>query len=109
LPEEFPPEPEPVPIVSASPALAGTLMRRQASLSLRVAFIFLLLILGLPLLTHFAPEAMQRPMLGFPISWFVLGIAFYPITWALSAYFVRASERLEEQDAEMIRRERFEA
>ncbi len=73
---------------------------------MRVAVVFLLLILGLPLLTHFAPSVTQQNVLGFPLSWFILGLAFYPITWALSAYFVTASERLEAEEAEMVRQER---
>ena len=86
--------------------LTGTLMRRQALLGVRVAAIFLVLVLGLPLLTHYRPDWTQQPILGFPASWFLLGLLFYPITWALSAYFVKASERMESEDAELVRRER---
>lgn len=86
--------------------LARTLMRRQAGLSLRVATVFLALILGVPLLTHFRPDLSQQPIFGFPLSWFILGILFYPITWVLSAYFVKASEQVEAEDAQMIRQER---
>ena len=62
--------------------------------------------LGVPLASRFAPAWSQQPVLGFPLSWFLLGLLFYPITWALSAYFVRASERMETQEAAMIREER---
>ena len=98
-------EPSPETVHSDS-ELAGILMRRQASLGIRVAAVFLVLILGIPLLNHYAPELSQQPVLGFPLAWFVLGILFYPITWALSAYFVKASERLESEDADLVRRER---
>ena len=87
-------------------ALAAVLMRRQAALSLRVAAVFLILVLGVPLLTHYAPEWCQQPVAGFPLSWFLLGILFYPITWALSTYFVRASERMEAEEAALVREER---
>ena len=86
--------------------LSGRLMRHQAMLGLRVAAVFLVLILGLPLLTQFAPSFTQQTVLGFPLSWFILGLAFYPITWALSAYFVKASEKLEHDEAQMVREER---
>jgi uncharacterized membrane protein (DUF485 family) len=86
--------------------LASRLMRQQAALGMAVAAVFLVLILGLPLLTAFAPAAAQTPVFGFPLSWFILGIAFYPITWVLSAYFVKASEKLETEEARMIREER---
>jgi uncharacterized membrane protein (DUF485 family) len=82
--------------------LCAALMRRQAALSLRVAAVFLLIVFGLPLLTHFAPAAGQVPVLGFPLSWFLLGLAFYPLSWALSWYFVRASEQLEAEDIERL-------
>jgi uncharacterized membrane protein (DUF485 family) len=77
-------------------------MRRQALLSLRVAVVFLLIVFGLPLLTHFRPDWTQTPILGFPLSWFLLGLAFYPLSWALSFYFVKASEQLEADDAEQL-------
>lgn len=86
--------------------LAAVLMRRQAALGMSVAAVFLVLILGVPLLNHFALAWSQQPVFGFPLSWFVLGILFYPITWALSTHFVKVSERAEAEDAEMVRRER---
>jgi uncharacterized membrane protein (DUF485 family) len=85
--------------------LLGSLMRQQAALSMRVATVFLVLILGLPLATYYVPAWTQQPVLGFPLSWFLLGIVFYPITWALSAYFVKATERLEREEAETMRQE----
>lgn len=86
--------------------LARVLMRRQAALSMRVAAVFLVLILGVPLVNAYLPAWGQQPVLGFPAGWFLLGILFYPITWALSTYFVKASERLEAEEAAMIRSER---
>ena len=86
--------------------LAGLLMRRQAALSMRAALVFLVVILGVPLVNHYAKDLGQTPVLGFPFSWFLLGLLFYPITWLLSAYFVKASEQLEAHDAEMVRSER---
>ncbi len=70
-------------------------MRRQAALSLRVAAVFLALLLGLPLVNRFLPAVAQRDVLGFPASWLFLGVLFYPITVALSVYFVRRSDRIE--------------
>jgi len=84
-------------------------MRPQAALGVRVAVVFLLLILGLPLLSYYQPEWSQLPVLGFPLSWLVLGVLFYPVTWALSSAFVKASERLEARQAEQVRQERSES
>lgn len=75
--------------------LAHAVMRRQAALSLRVAFIFMVMVLGLPLVNYYFPEWANAPVLGFTRTWLFLGVLFYPITWALSAYFVRESDRIE--------------
>jgi uncharacterized membrane protein (DUF485 family) len=85
--------------------LAARLMRQQAGLSIKVGAVFLLLVLGLPLLNSFTPQVMQAPVLGFPLSWFILGLFFFPLAWGLSVYFVKASERLEADEARMLRTE----
>ncbi len=84
---------------SQAVSLAKSVMRRQASLSLRVAAIFVALLAGLPLFNAWFPEVANRPFAGFTVSWFLLGISFFPITWLLSAYFVKASDRLEAEAA----------
>lgn len=76
--------------------LARAVMRRQGGLSLRVAAAFLSLILGLPLLNSVWPDAMNAPWFGgFTPTWLLLAVLFYPITVALSVYFVAASDRIE--------------
>lgn len=75
--------------------LARALMRRQASLSLRVAAVFLVLVLGVPLVNAFWPELANTPILGFTATWLFLGVLIYPITVLLSFYFVGASNRIE--------------
>jgi uncharacterized membrane protein (DUF485 family) len=100
-----PPPPDAPPPVEADSRLLSSLLRHQAALSIRVAAVFLVLVFGVPLATHYAPGWTQQPVLGFPLSWFLLGLLFYPITWALSAYFVRASERLESEEAAAMRAE----
>jgi len=65
----------------------------------RVAALFLLLVLGLPLVNEYAAPLAQTRVAGFSATWLFLGVLFYPITWALSAYFVRASEAVEQETA----------
>jgi uncharacterized membrane protein (DUF485 family) len=76
--------------------LARAMMRRQGALSLRVASVFVVLVLGVPLFNTFLPGIAQTPVLGFTVTWLFLGVLIYPITIALSFYFVRASNRIEE-------------
>jgi uncharacterized membrane protein (DUF485 family) len=75
-------------------------MQRQAALSLQVAFIFLAMLFGLPLVNHFAPDFANRNVFGFTLTWLFLGVLFYPITWVLSAYFVKQSDRIESECAD---------
>ena len=75
--------------------LSRLVMRRQAGLSLSVASVFLVMILGLPLVNRFLPAVASYPIFGFPASWLFLAVVFYPITVALSVYFVKKSDRIE--------------
>jgi uncharacterized membrane protein (DUF485 family) len=75
--------------------LARVLMRRQGGLSLRVAAVFVVLILGVPLVNRFLPDLAARPVFGFTATWLFLGVLIYPITVALSFYFVGASNKIE--------------
>ena len=77
--------------------MARRIMRRQGGLSLRIASMFLVLLLGLPLVNRFAPKFASQSVFGFPASWLFLGVLFYPITVALSVLFVRSSDRIEAQ------------
>ena len=80
--------------------LARAVMRRQAALSLRVASVFVVLILGLPLVNRFLPEVANAKIAGFTATWLFLGVLIYPVTVLLSAYFVRASDRIEARCAD---------
>lgn len=80
---------------AAQAALIRTVMGRQAALSLRVAAVFLVLIFGLPVVNWLLPEFAGTRVGGFTLTWLFLGVLFYPLTWLLSGYFVRESDRLE--------------
>lgn len=82
--------------------LSSFLMKQQAKLSLRVAAIFLGMVFGLPLVNYYLPNIANKPIFGFTATWLFLGVLFYPITWLLSAYFVRETDRLEEESARAV-------
>lgn len=86
-------------------ALTADVMRRQASLSLRVTAVFAVILLGLPLINHFLPELANAQVGGFTLSWLILAVLFYPLTWLLSGYFIRESDRIEADITETYRRE----
>jgi len=79
-----------------------SLMRKQLRLSILCAAAFLLVLLVLPLANYFFPELMARRILGFTLTWFLLGITFFPAVWAISFYFIRRSIALEEEEAREV-------
>ena len=75
------------------------LMRKQLKLSIACALAFLVALLGLPLANYFWPELMATRVLGgFTLTWFLLGIGFFPTVWIISFVFIRRSIRLEEEE-----------
>lgn len=75
--------------------LAQAVMRRQFALSAQIAVIFLALIFALPIINWLAPGLASANVAGFTLTWLFLGVLFYPITWLLSAWFVRSSNAIE--------------
>lgn len=78
-------------------------MRRQVMLSIKVAAVFLAMLLGLPLVNYFLPNLANTPMFGFTASWLFLAVLFYPITWILSWWFIRQSNKIEADIAATMR------
>src|SRR5436190_1702872 len=74
------------------------LMRRQLRLSIACASTFLIALLGLPLLNFFFPELMATRVFGFTLSWFILGVLFFPFVWIISWAFIRRSIALEDEE-----------
>jgi uncharacterized membrane protein (DUF485 family) len=75
------------------------LMRKQLKLSVACALAFLVVLLGLPLANYFAPELMATRVLGgFTLTWFLLGLGFFPAVWCIAFYFIRRSIKLEEEE-----------
>ena len=81
-----------------SEAFLRSLMRKQLKLSIACALAFLLVLLGLPLANYFFPDLMATRILGFTLTWFLLGIGFFPAVWIISFVFIRRSIALEEQE-----------
>lgn len=79
-----------------------SLMRRQLKLSIACAATFLVALLGLPLLNYFFPEAMATRVLGFTLTWFVLGVLFFPFVWAIAWVFIRRSIALEDSEIKEV-------
>jgi uncharacterized membrane protein (DUF485 family) len=86
-----------------SESFLRALMRRQLQLSVAAASTFLLALLGMPLLNYFAPELMASRIGGFPATWLILGVLFFPFVWVIAWVFIRKSIALEESEVEEVR------
>lgn len=82
-----------------------SLMRKQLKLSIACALAFLVVLLGLPLANYFAPELLATRIFGFTLTWFLLGIGFFPAVWVISFFFIRRSIKLEEEEVAEVSRE----
>lgn len=93
-------KPEPVDIHSET--FLHRLMRGQLRLSIACAATFLIALLGLPLLNYFFPELMARRIFGFTLTWFILGVLFFPFVWLISWFFIRRSIALEQEEVREV-------
>ena len=83
-----------------------SLMRRQLKLSIVCAATFMVALLALPLFNFFLPELMATRVFGFTLTWFVLGVLFFPFVWLIAWLFIRRSIALEESEVAEVSRER---
>lgn len=86
-----------------SEAFLHTLMRRQLKLSIACALAFLVVLFGLPLANYFAPALMATRVMGFTLSWLILGVLFFPAVWIISWYFIKRSIWLEEDEVRQVK------
>ena len=79
-----------------------SLMLKQLKLSIACAVAFFIVLLGLPLANYFWPELMAKRVFGFTLTWFVLGIGFFPAVWCIAFYFIRRSIALEDEEVREV-------
>ena len=101
------PKPDALDIHSES--FLHSLMARQLKLSIACALMFLLALLGLPLANYFAPELMATRIFGFTLTWFALGVLFFPFVWVIAFVFIRRSIDLEKSEVDEVNRRGTEA
>ena len=82
-----------------------SLMRKQLRLSIACAATFMVALLALPLANYFFPEVMATRVFGFTLTWFILGVLFFPFVWVIAWLFIKRSIALEESEVEEVSRE----
>lgn len=82
----------------------SSLMRAQLHLTLGVLAAGLLTLGALPLVYALVPPVRALSVLGVPIVWAVLGVVVYPVIVLVARWYTRASERLEAEFNDLVRR-----
>jgi uncharacterized membrane protein (DUF485 family) len=73
-------------------------------LSIGCALAFMGMLILLPIANYLLPDLMARRVAGgFTISWFLLGIGFFPAVWVIAFIFIRRSIALEEAEVREAR------
>src|SRR3954452_16717205 len=87
-----------------SESFLHSLMARQLKLSVACALTFMLALLGLPLANYYLPKLMATRVFGFTLTWFVLGVLFFPFVWIISWVFIRRSIALEKAEVDEVKK-----
>jgi hypothetical protein len=80
----------------------GALMRRQLSLSLRVATALAAALGTQPLIAWVWPGYSDIHLIGIPLPWLVLGVGSYPLLIALGLYYVRKAEAIDDEFSDLL-------
>lgn len=78
------------------------LRRAQLRLGLTVLGLMVLGLGSFPLLLTLVPSTRTMTLAGVPLPWLVLGVLVYPSAWLLSRVYVRQSERIEAEFADIV-------
>ncbi|WP_406237916.1 hypothetical protein [Nocardia sp. NBC_01009] len=81
-------------------AMIGGLIRAQLGLALRLGLVTVLVLCSLPLLFHIAAVG-SFVVFGIRLPWLLLGIAVYPLLYAVGRLYVRLAERNEQDFLEL--------
>lgn len=83
--------------------LLAALRRSQLRLAISIALVFIVTMALIPLINAAIPIVRETQLFGVPMLWWILGFAVFPLLMALGFIHVRATERYEQQFADLIR------
>ena len=72
-------------------------MSAQLKLSLKCFAVFVVILVGVPLVNFYLPDLVNARVWGFTISWLFLGVLFFPLTWLIARIYVTRSLALEDE------------
>jgi len=72
--------------------------KRQLKMALGVGVPYFAFVIGIFLLVYLAGDAVAHTsIMGFPLHYWLVAIAIYPITWALFIWYVGKANALEDE------------
>jgi hypothetical protein len=84
--------------------MAGSLVRAQLHLALRLFAVFGAALGGLPALFALAPGVARITVLGAPLPWLLLGVVAFPLLLVLGVLYARLADRNEREFSEVYER-----
>lgn len=83
----------------------SALLRAQLRLSVAILLGMGSVILGLPALFILVPQAREIDVGPIPLPWLTIGVLIYPLIIVAARIYVRQSERIEREFAELMRQQ----
>lgn len=83
--------------------LLSSLRRSQLRLAISIAAVFVVTVAAIPLVYGLVPRSHEVLVLGVPAIWLTLGLGVFPLIIGLGYIHVRATERYEQQFADLIK------
>ncbi|WP_419788256.1 sodium/substrate symporter small subunit [Pseudodesulfovibrio sp.] len=72
--------------------------KRQLSMALSVGIPYFAFVIAIFLIVYLVPDtATSISLAGFPLHYWLVAIAIYPITWVLFIWYVRMANALEDE------------
>lgn len=77
--------------------------KRQLKFAMGIGIPYFAFVIGIFLLVYLAKEAItQFSFMGFPLHYWLVAIAIYPITWGLFIWYVGKANEIEDEIEEKL-------
>ena len=80
-----------------------TIRKKQLKMALGVGIPYFAFVIGIFLLVYLAKDAVtQISLMGFPLHYWLVAVAIYPITWVLFIWYVGRANALEDEITKVL-------
>lgn len=80
-----------------------TIRKKQLAFALSVGIPYFAFVIGIFLIVYLAKDTVTSiVLLNFPLHYWLVAIAIYPITWVLFIWYVKKANAMEDEIAETV-------